>query len=66
MNYCRTQFYLEDGLELIAKKTTFIEDSIDIIYKYALKKMKQKEGKEQNNLKVEMIPKIFIWKSLKN
>ena len=63
LNYCRTQFYLEDGLELIAKKTTFIEDSIDIIYKYALKKMKQKEGKEQNNLKVEMIPKIFriIW-----
>ena len=59
INYCRTQFYLEDGIELIARQTNFLENSIELIYKYLLKKIKQKEGKEQNILKKEIIKKIY-------
>ena len=59
INYCRTQFYLEDGVELVAKKTNFLENSVDLTFKYLLKTMKQKEGKEQNILKKEMIERVF-------
>jgi len=39
MIYCRTQFYFEDIHELIAKNTTFIEDSTFILYRFMLKIM---------------------------
>ena len=32
--FCRTQFYLDNILELIFQKTTFFEDSVEILYKY--------------------------------
>ena len=35
--YCITQFYLEDVHELIAKKTNFIENSSEIVYKFLLR-----------------------------
>ena len=57
--YCRTQFYLEDGIELMAKKSNLIENSMDVMYKYILKKLKRKEGKEQNVLEDNMIQKMY-------
>ena len=60
INYCRTQFYLEDGVELVAKKTNLLENSVDLTYKYLLKVMKQKDdGKEKNELKNEKIQRVF-------
>ena len=59
INYCRTQFYLEDGVELVAKKTNLLENSVDLTYKYLLKVIKQKGGKEQNELKNEKIQRVF-------
>ena len=57
--YCRTQFYIEDGLEMLVEQTNFVENSIDLIYKYLLRLMKQKGGKEQNIIKDEMIRRIY-------
>ena len=50
--YCRTQFYLEDSLELIATKTSFLEDSIDELYNYSLKKIKENTDENINQNKV--------------
>ena len=60
IEYCRTQFYSEDVLELIAKKTNFIEDSVDLLYKYLLRKIKQKEGKQQNIIKNDLSKNIYL------
>ena len=48
INYCQTQFYLEDGVELVAKKTNLLENSVDLTYKYLLKVMKQKVKNKMN------------------
>ena len=56
---CRTQFFLEDALELIANKTSFIEDSADIFYKYILKIMKSEENFEHGMLTHEAIKSIY-------
>ena len=58
--YCRTQFYLEDSLELIVTKTSFLEDSIDILYNYVLNAIKAMEIQNKNLFdNQEMVKKIF-------
>ena len=57
MIYCRTQFYLEDIHELIAKNTTFIEDSTFILYRFMLKIM-NKVNNEKISKKDECFFKI--------
>ena len=47
----KSQFYLEDVIELIATKTSFIEDSIDILYKYIQKLMNKFYTQQQSALK---------------
>ena len=47
----KSQFYLEDVIELIATKTSFIEDSIDVLYKYIQKLMKKFYTQQQAALK---------------
>ena len=37
----RNQFFLEDAIELIAKKTNLLEESYDFLYKYVLDKFNQ-------------------------
>ena len=59
--YCRTQFYLEDSLELIATKTSFLEDSIDAVYNYVKNLMKKDSDHEQlNENKLKNINNIII------
>ena len=60
--YCRTQFYLEDTLELIATKTSFLEDSVDLLYNYVLNAIKDNEIQNKNIFQnQEMIKKIFTF-----
>ena len=60
--YCRTQFYLEDTLELIATKTSFLEDSTDILYNYVLNAIKTNEIQNKNIFQnQEMVKKIFYF-----
>ena len=51
VDYIRTQFFLEDALELIAQKTPFIEKSTELIYKFLimLNKKYEKKGMDKNN-----------------
>ena len=50
--YCRTQFYLADTLELITRKTSFLEDSVDAVYNYVKILMKKNDDEKQINEKV--------------
>ena len=60
--YCRTQFYLEDTLELVATKTSFLEDSTDILYNYVLNKIKTEEIQNKNIFQnKEMTKKILFF-----
>ena len=58
--YCSNQFILEDVMELIAKKTSFIEDSIDIFYKFISKIIKKKENQENGILKDDVLKKLTV------
>ena len=55
---CRTQFYLEDVIELISKKTSFIEDSVNIFHKYIKKLLTNKNNK--GKLRKDAIMRIVI------
>ena len=55
---CRAQFFLEDAIGLIAKKTTFIEDSAGIFYKYIIKLLKGQNN--QGKLRKDAILRIVI------
>ena len=46
--YCRTQFYLDDTLELIATKTSLLEDYVDIFCNYVSKEIKENEFEDKN------------------
>ena len=51
----RNQFYLEDALELIAKKTSFLEDSVDILIKYIIIKLISEDtSKLRYNIVIKM------------
>ena len=58
--YCSNQFYLDDVIELIAKKTSFIENSVDIFYKFISKIIKNKENQENGILKDYILKKLLI------
>ena len=47
----KSQFYLEDVIELIATETSFIEDSINVLYNYIQKLMKKFYTQQQTALK---------------
>ena len=53
--YCRTQFYLENSLEFISTKTSFLEDSVDNYYNYFLNLLKENESKNQNEQSLQNI-----------
>ena len=56
----RTQFYLEDGTELIAKKTHLIEDTYDLFYQNLLEYIKSLKIKDNNGgINEDLLDKSF-------
>ena len=51
--YCRTQFYLDDSLEFMARKTPYLEDSVNELYNYLKIIMKRNASRDNYLFKNE-------------
>ena len=60
---CRTQFYLEDALELIGKKTTLIENSADSLYKYLSNLLNNNNNNLETIINKGLMNKILMFLS---
>ena len=53
LKYCRTQFYLDDSLEFMARKTPYLEDSVNELYNYLKIIMKRNASRDNYLFKNE-------------
>ena len=61
MLFSRTQFYLEDAQELIAKKTNFLEESADLYFGVLGRLLKKGCDNGQNMFAITIFKKILVY-----
>ena len=61
ISYCKAQFYIENAVQLVAKETTLIEETVDILYQYSKKILKNIIKNRQSQFAENMINKFFMY-----